>query len=298
MKHFRKYLGLFFFASGLHHQSFEENQARFSASHLSRQHSHPFDSSISSSPLTNLGSTSTLSSSIARPNIPFPQTLSQLPVVPPHPNMLHAGLAEQLGQQNSLNRLPNHLMAALIEQQLQYQQALQGLPVNSLLSTPSETSKTSSSSTSNGADALKLTSSSENITSSSPSTSKPSSPTKSKIWSIADVATGGDFSKSASKPKANEDVSGGNLLTDSSTANEIPNMRMWMNVLHHKISAGMANGLHPQQLPHLSEPPKSNSVLNHSRFTSFQTFPGLLTVPENAKAAFKETDRNIHGKYK
>jgi len=281
------------FILGLLPQGFNETQSRFPTNQLSRQHSHPFDSAISSSPLTSLGSNPTISSSIARPNIPFPQSLSQLPVVSPHPNMLHPGLAEQLGQQSSLSRLPPHLMAALIEQQLHYQQALQGLPVTTLLNPTSEAPKTSSSIAVSETDVMKSASSSESLPSPSPSTSKPSSPTKSKIWSIADVATGGDSSRTAPKPKVNEEST--DSYTNNSTSNEFSNMRMWMDVLQHKIAAGMAGGINPQQLPQLSNPHKSPSILPHSRFPQFQAFTGMVTPHEGAKAAFKETERGLQG---
>ena len=232
---------------------------------------------------------------MARPNIPFPQTLPQLPVVPPHPNMLHPGLAEQLSQQTSLNRLPPHLMAALLEQQLHYQQALQGLPVNPILNSTNEAPKTSSSTAVPVADELKSTSSSsENVPVSSPPTSKPSSPPKSKIWSIADVAIGGDSSKTASKPKTNEEST--DLYPNISASNEISNMRMWMDVLNHKIAAGIAGGINPQQLSQLPNPHKSPTILSQARFPQFQTFPGLISNPEGAKAALKETEKGLQGK--
>ena len=275
-----------------HHISIEEPRPTLSSSVLSRQHIQQSEtSSLSSSQITP-----PITPGIPRQNVPFPPTLPQLSVVPPHPNMIHPGLQEQMNQSSSLSRFSPHIMAALLEQahQFQYQHALQGLPMNNFLNPSVETTNTSPSVTTSGSD--NFTSMVSGRGSGSPSSSKPSSPpNKSKIWSIADVAMSSDSSR-----RSNHDE---NLehLASKSNPTDLPQARLWMDLLQQKIAATMSGSIDPQQLPQLSNgmsPHLSNSILPPpARFPNFHSFPtGLMGAPESVKPAAPKTERKSLGK--
>lgn len=277
------------FFSDPNQNSLEESRQRLSSSLLSRPHSLQYNPSLVSSPQSNPA----ISSTISRPNPSFPPGLPQMSVVPPHPNMIHPGLQEQLNHP-SLNRLPPHIMAALIEQQLQYHQALQGLPMNNLLNTSAEATKTSPSITTSESEQSSVASG--RASSISPATSKPSSalpsPNKSKIWSIADVAMSGDSNKNYSKSNENLDH-----LSGKPAANEI-SQATWMDILQQKIAATMSGSADPQQFSHLPMNSNLNSpLIPHGRFPSFPNFSaGLLGMPDNAQSALHTMDGKIQGK--
>ncbi|XP_076810220.1 uncharacterized protein LOC143452948 [Clavelina lepadiformis] len=302
----------------------DASRIRVPSAHLARHH--PYATSSSSPGFSGLrhNLSPPVQTSIARPGLPFPGT------VPPHLSvaaqpspMLHPGMPGQFNPAAFLaasrgHPLPPHIMAALSEQaQLhQYQQALQQLPIHPFLSSPSDAKNRSNPSPSSSSTSQVSTVSPPTSTTNTNSSPAVTSPTKQKIWSIADVATSSDTSKSTAKQATTTEIkqpsqspqSDFHPYSDLGSPKDVPTVRTWFdNMLQQqKLAAaamsgqnGLANGVLPQHFQQLASgfTTSANHIPSNGARAP-QLYPGLaefMAAQEKANVAMREMGRNCEG---